>query len=156
MINNVQTIYLHVLKAKMVFLTVLLVGSTSYSSKAQSNEDSLKIVEAINDYVFAIYEKDTSRIYKSVHPDLAKRGYSKRDGKMVESLMSFKRLVQIAATWRQSDRKLPDPQITIFDVLDYTASAKLIADWGIDYFHLSKISGEWKIYNVMWQIHPNK
>ena len=154
--NSVPKNYLKASKMKIAFLIALFLLSLSYSASAQRNEDSLKVIEAIKDYVYAIYEKDTNRVYKSVHPDLAKRGYSVRNGKMVESLMSFRRLVQVAATWRQSDRKLLDPQITVFDVLDYTASAKLVADWGIDYFHLSKISGEWKIYNVMWQVHPKK
>ena|SRR5688572_28603665 len=156
MINCVQINYSRSLKFKIVLFTTLLLLATTYSTKAQTNDDSLKVVETIKDYVYAIYEKDTNKVYRSVHPDLAKRGYSMRDGKMVESLMSFRRLVQIAATWRTTDRKLLEPKITVYEVLDYTASAKLVADWGIDYFHLSKISGEWKIYNVMWQIHPKK
>ena len=42
----------------------------------------------------------------------------------------------------------------IFDVLDKTASAKLTAHWGIDYFHLVKEDGKWKIYQVLWQSPP--
>ena len=64
MLNNFLSIYLRVLKAKLVLLTVLVLASTSYYAKAQTRDDSLKIVEAINDYVLAIYQKDTNRIYK--------------------------------------------------------------------------------------------
>jgi hypothetical protein len=136
-----------------LLFTVLII-SAAVPACGQNRHDSLEITAAIRNYVDAIYEKDTSRIYTSVDPVLAKRGYSRRDGKWTESTMSFKQLVQIAATWRRSERKLLVPEITIFDILDHTASAKLKADWGIDYFHLSKSSGSWKIYNVMWQSHP--
>jgi hypothetical protein len=43
-------------------------------------------------------------------------------------------------------------QVVILDMLDQTASAKLVASWGIDYMHLAKYDGQWKIVNVMWQV----
>jgi hypothetical protein len=30
------------------------------------------------------------------------------------------------------------------------ASVRTDADWGVDYMHLAKIDGEWKIVNVLW------
>lgn len=44
----------------------------------------------------------------------------------------------------------------MFDVLDQTASAKLTAMWGVDYFHLAKYDGQWKIVNILWQEPPPK
>lgn len=122
--------------------------------QAQTKKDSVDVEQAVRDYVMAIYESDTNRIYRSVHPTLAKRGYYRTGGKYAESMMSFERLVHVAATWRQSTRRLLEPKIIIFDILDHTASAKLVADWGIDYMHLSKSTGTWKIYNVIWQSPP--
>ncbi len=40
--------------------------------------------------------------------------------------------------------------------IDQTASVKLIAEWGIDYMHLAKYDGRWKIVNVLWQSHPEE
>jgi hypothetical protein len=45
-------------------------------------------------------------------------------------------------------------EIRILDLLDQTASAKLIAHWGVDYFHLAKYDGRWMIVNVLWQTPP--
>lgn len=143
-----------ILKARYILLLVAVAGTACFSATAQTKTDSLEVRQAIQNYVDAIYKADTSKIYTSVDPALAKRGYYNRDGKWSESTMSFNQLVRIAATWRRADRKPLDPEITLFEVLDFTASAKLKADWGIDYFHLSKISGVWKIYNVIWQSHP--
>ncbi|MCB0279206.1 MAG: nuclear transport factor 2 family protein, partial [Calditrichaeota bacterium] len=74
------------------------------------------------------------------------------------SEMNYKQLVKLAETWNTDNRNV-DPksgkkEITILDQLDKTASAKLVAHWGVDYFHLSKEDGKWKIVNVIWQSPP--
>jgi len=35
-----------------------------------------------------------------------------------------------------------------------TATAKLTAFWGIDYFQLEKIEDKWMIRHIIWQSHP--
>src|ERR1051325_9660367 len=42
-------------------------------------------------------------------------------------------------------------EITIFEVQDQTASAKLEAWWGTDYLLLGKVRGRWMISHVLWQ-----
>jgi hypothetical protein len=42
-------------------------------------------------------------------------------------------------------------EVVVLDVLDKTASAKLVADWGVDYMHLAKVDGRWMIKNILWQ-----
>ncbi len=46
-------------------------------------------------------------------------------------------------------------KVEVFDVLDQTAAAKLTALWGVDYLHLAKFEGEWKILQVLWQSQPD-
>lgn len=72
--------------------------------------------------------------------------------------MTFEQLKQVAATYNK-DGHLPKDapkDITIFEVLDQTATAKLVAEWGVDYFHLAKFEGKWMIINVLWQSPPKK
>lgn len=45
----------------------------------------------------------------------------------------------------------PKKKVLFLDVSDQTASVKLIADEWIDYLHLVKLNGSWKIVNVLWQ-----
>ncbi|ASW73968.1 hypothetical protein CJF12_06450 [Chryseobacterium piperi] len=54
---------------------------------------------------------------------------------------------------RKKDRFpiVPKKEIKFLDVSDKTASVKLIADEWIDYMHLVKLNGTWKIINVLWQ-----
>jgi hypothetical protein len=39
-------------------------------------------------------------------------------------------------------------------VLDQTATARLEAYWGVDYMHLARYEGKWKIVQVLWQAYP--
>ena len=70
--------------------------------------------------------------------------------------MTFERLVEVAKTYNKDGklRKDAPKEITIFEVQDQTATAKLVADWGTDYFHLGKFDGKWMIVNVLWQSPP--
>ena len=97
---------------------------------------------------------------ESVHPELAKRGFWREKGKAgySEGKMTHPQLVEVAKTWNKAGKLPKDApkEITIYDVLDQTATAKLVAQWGIDYFHLAKYNGKWMIVNVLWQSPPPK
>jgi hypothetical protein len=146
-------------KLSMIALLVAL-ALTGSAAQAQSNDEREAVKQAVLDYVEGVYNLDPSRIERSVHPDLAKRGYWRAQGKegYTNGKMTFAQLVEVAKTWNK-EGKLPKDapkDITIFDVLDQTASAKLVAQWGIDYFHLAKYDGKWMIVNVLWQSPPPK
>ena len=63
----------------------------------------------------------------------------------------------MARTWNK-DRKRDTSikEVLVLDVLDQTATAKITAQWGIDYMQLAKFDGTWKIINIVWQTHPVK
>ena len=48
---------------------------------------------------------------------------------------------------RQSD-------VTILDVFENVASVKVVASTWIDYLHIGRVDGEWKIINVLWEMKP--
>lgn len=144
----------------MLALTLLVAVSAAQAQALQTTDDREAVRLAVLDYVEGVYNVDPSRIERSVHPDLAKRGYYRENGKTeyVSNPMTYTRLIEVAKTWNKSGklRKDAPKDITIFEVLDQTASAKLVAEWGIDYFHLAKYDGKWKIVNVLWQSPPPK
>ena len=120
-------------------------------------EKERKAVErAVLDYAEGVYNIDPSLIRRGVHPGLAKLGFIQKDGQYVERPMTFEELVEIAKTFNK-DGQIPQDapkKVTIYEVLDQTASAKLEAWWGIDYVHLAKFDGRWMIVNVLWQTLP--
>jgi hypothetical protein len=141
------------MKKLMVTLAFLL---SAWGLQAQSTDDHRLIEKAILNYVEAFYEADTAKAYESVARDLAKRGYYTRDAQNVEAKMTFEQLVNLARRWKNGVNITADSprKITVFEVLDKIASAKVEAHWGIDYFHLAKTDGKWTIINVLWQEYP--
>lgn len=128
-----------------------------HTANAQSTEDRQGVEKAVLNYVEAFYEADTAKAYESVATFLAKRGYyTGKNGELREATMSFDQLISLSKRWKQTQQITPETpkKITVFEILDKTASAKLEAKWGIDYFHLAKLNGKWMIINVLWQDPP--
>lgn len=122
-------------------------------SRAQAGHEAVR--QAVLDYVEGVYEADFGRVARCVHPDLAKRGFFVTANDTTESIMTFAQLLDLARNYRQNNQDAPK-EVVLFEVLDQTASVKLIAAWGIDYMHLAKYNGQWLIVHVLWQTQPNK
>lgn len=120
--------------------------------------DNEAVKQAILDYVEGVYEADTVRIERSVHPEMAKRGFFVSNWEATESIMSFAQLLEHTKTYNKDGQFPPDApkEIVIYEILDHTASVKLVAAWGIDYMHLAKYDGRWMIVHVLWQSTPEE
>jgi hypothetical protein len=127
---------------------------------AQTPADREAVRQAALDYVEGIYTVDTSRIERSVHKSLTKRGFWREPADPAyrpESVMTFDQLMKLTTAWnKDGKRDTSIKDVTVLDVLDQTASAKIAAMWGIDYMHLAKYDGRWQIINIVWQAHPPK
>lgn len=145
---------------RKLILIVAAVVLLPAAAAAQGDADREGVRAAVLDYVEGIYEVDASRIERSVHPELAKRGFFVKKGETAysSSVMTFQQLVDLAKTYNKDGRVKKDApkDVVIFDVSDQTASAKLTAVWGIDYIHLAKYEGKWKFVNVLWQTPPKQ
>lgn len=146
---------------KKLFFSFACILLFAVAINAQTNikysDDYKGVHAAIFDYVEGLYLADSTRIIRSVHPDLRKRGYwyNAEKAAYADNLdMTYQQLKDLAASWNQSGKRANDESpkiIEVFDINDRTASAKLTAEWGIDYFHLAKLEGKWYIMNVLWQ-----
>jgi hypothetical protein len=121
------------------------------------SEKERKAVErAILDYVESAYTVDPSLTRRSVHPNLAKLGFVEQDGQYVERPMTFEELVEVVKVFNKDGKIPPDApkKVTVYEILDQTASARVEAWWGVDYVHLARFDGKWMIVNVLWQTLP--
>jgi hypothetical protein len=145
---------------KVIFMMIAFAMVWPAATRAQSNAEKEAVKQAVLDYVEGIYEVDHKRIERSVHPELAKRGFFVKKGETAYTgtPMTFAQLVELAKTYNKGGRVPKDApkEVVIYDVLDQTASAKLTAVWGIDYMHLAKYDGKWMIVNILWQTPPPK
>lgn len=143
-------------QALMCVTLVAFVGAGLFSVSArEAVSDEAAVRAAVLDYVEGVYEVSSARIERGVHPEMAKRGFARRssDQPYRELKMSFDELKMLAERYN-ADGHIPEDapkEVVIYEILDKTASIKLIAEWGIDYMHLAKYDGEWKIVNVLWQ-----
>ena len=147
----------------MLALAAAIVGGLAVRGQAQTAADAEKeaVRAAAMDYLDALYQAKPELIARSVHTDLAKRGYFHKKGEtqFSSSPMTYQQLFDLAGTWNK-DGKRPvataPKEVVVFEVLNQTATAKVTALWGIDYMHLAKYDGKWKIVNILWQEPPTK
>ena len=149
-------------KSLALLFTVISIAGLGFVSRTSNNNDAeVKAVErACLDYVEGVYEIKPELIERSVHPELKKYGYWRGQGKTEYrgTAMTYEQLHELSKSYNKDGRVPEDApkEVTVFDVMDKTASAKLVAQWGIDYFHLVKEEGQWKILQVVWQSPPAK
>jgi hypothetical protein len=145
---------------RKLILLIAAIALLPAAAAAQTDADREAVRQAVLDYVEGVYEMKPERIERSVHPDLAKRGFMIRRGETAysQSTMTFQQLIEVAKTYNKQGRVPKDApkEIVIYDVSDQTASAKLTAVWGIDYIHLAKYDGRWMFVNVLWQTPPRR
>ncbi|MEM7187432.1 MAG: nuclear transport factor 2 family protein [Bacteroidota bacterium] len=131
---------------------------TSMGQDSEVKTDHDMVYAAVEDYVMALYNADPSRIERSVDTTLRKIGYYEWEGKKYDNVpMTYDQLYKLSGSWNRDGSRTSESSpkiIDIYEVHDKTASAKLTAEWGIDFMHLSKVDGRWKIFNIMWQRPP--
>jgi Putative lumazine-binding/WD40-like Beta Propeller Repeat len=114
---------------------------------------------AVSDYLEGFYEGDTAKLARSLRPELSKYGFerAKDSATYTGEAMSFAEAIAYATRFKAQKRTTPanaPREITIFEVQNQTASAKVHAWWGTDYLLLGKYDGRWMIAHVMWQSPP--
>ena len=145
---------------RLLLLAAAVVLLSPLAARAQSSAEREAVRAAVLDYVEGVYTVDHTRIERSVHPDLAKRGFFVKKGETAYSphVMTYAQLIELAKNYNKDGHVAKDApkEVVVYDISDQTASVKLTAVWGIDYMHLAKYDGKWKIINVLWQTPPKK
>ena len=155
---------------------IVLLGFTRLAfadgAMTQNAADAAAIKQAALDYVEGWYAADAQRMSRALAPELAKRIVEKeaKTGKDYLREMSKEKLVQNTkegggctnASWDSRPNCIKTPKenqqkdITIFDIYENNASAKVVFYEWVDYLHLAKINGRWVIVNVLWQMKPTQ
>lgn len=125
-----------------------------------STEETAAIRQTALDYIEGFYDGDASRMEQSLHPELAKRIAHADPTTGRSHLAEMSALVLTQLTRAKADRPTPEADrqkdITVLDVFEDAASAKIVASTWIDYLHLSKFNGRWVIVNVLWAMKPGQ
>ena len=128
-------------------------------TRAQSAADSAAIRATALDYIDGWYAADGPRMERSLHPELAKRNvFSDSAGRSRLIQMSAMTLVQ--STRMGGGSRIPAAQrsdsVKILDIFGGAASVRVRAATWVDYMHLARYNGQWRILNVLWENEPPK
>ena len=146
---------------RILLLVVAMLGveARAVQSPARSAEEAA-IRATVLDYVQGWYDGDAARMERALHPELAKRivrtdatsGKSRLDQMSAMTLVQYTRSgggKKTPAAERQQD-------VQVLDVFENAASARATMSGWVDYLHLAKVDGQWKIINVLWELKPGR
>ena len=134
--------------------------STTLISSTYKASEKNSIATAVMDYIDAFYFGDTSKITRSISPEVVKYGYyrKKEETTYAGQPMRYRQMIDYALRVKAKNNIAAAEKLykktEILDYQDQTASAKVTAWWGTDYILLGKINDKWMITHVLWQSPP--
>lgn len=141
-----------------VLLTLLVIASGFLlippSASAQMKADSLAIRQVALDYINGWYTGDAERIQSALHPALQKRMVYTDTRTEADSLdqQTAETLVENTRTRTPTPESKQRTEVTVLDVYGDAASVRVDAQRWVDYLHVLKWRGDWKIINVLWEL----
>lgn len=134
----------------------LLAAATVLAAEPAALNDEAGIRRAALDYIEGWYTRDVSRMQRALHPEMVKRRVMRdsASGKPVLDHGDAKRLIEATRPRPgeappRADRRR---EVHILDVHGNAATVKVDAEDWVDYLHLVRWDGEWKIVNVLWEL----
>jgi len=136
----------------LFILLVLSVAALAWGSASASNEKAAVATVAQN-YMDAYYTADSARMQKTLHPDFHKRTLKTVNGHTEISEDTVQSMVE--GVGMGSGKEIPVAErvkkIEVLDVYRDAASVKVVTGRWIDYMHLSRSNGEWRVLDVVLQ-----
>lgn len=137
---------------------IILIVLTIHLVPAQTSADSAAIRATALNYVEGWYEANPNRMAQALHPELAKRIVGRDTlGNQWLSSMGATQLIQGTRRGGKDTPKAEQQKdVFILDIYENTASVKAVMSGWIDYMHMAKWNGEWRIVNVLWELKPRR
>jgi len=145
------------MKPFILALSFFLFFSGFSQETSQEISDEAQIKTTLNNYIDAFYKGDTTKLKAAIKPRLNKFGYwkNKATGNYeYYNHMSYDKAIAFVTKMKAEGKTRDETKIRNVEVLDisqHIASAKVTANWGIDYITLSNDEGKWMIEQVIWE-----
>jgi len=143
------------IKIILTVIIIMILALQEQNASAQSEEDEQAIKVTALNYIEGWYSADTARMSKALSPDLKKRGFliHPQTKQLIVSEATYSQMVEW--TGKKPNELKQDQEIEIkveiIEIGRNIAMVKTISPQFIDFIHMGKIDGEWKIYNVIWE-----
>jgi hypothetical protein len=117
-------------------------------------DEDAAIRKVVLDYVEGWYLGDAARMERALHPDLVKRAILKdeKTGRQYIQPTSASAMVHMTESGfgKLKQGEVMNNQIDVLEVYGDAATARAQSLRFVDYLHLVRWQGEWKILNVLW------
>ena len=113
-----------------------------------------EIRQAVVDYCEGYYRRDPHQTLRAYHPECLKRSFEETDdGVFYLTVQTRASMVDVARVQKQ---RVEDPtyEIIIDDVSHDIASVRLYSDAWVDFLHVVKARGAWKLLHAAYDIRP--
>ena len=133
-----------------IFLSLFVFGEEDIA------KEKAAIERAAMDYIEGWYEGSAERMGRALHPELVKRAMI-QDAEGKEFFQNLSKSDMVKATEAGGGKKFPVDErkinIAVLDIYKTMATVKVESGSFVDYLHLGKTEGDWKIVNVLWLPH---
>lgn len=137
-------------------VVVLSLAALAWGRKAGTDENRA-ITAVAQNYMDAYYSANPVLMQKSLHPDFHKRTLRTVSGQTQITEDTVQSMVK--GVGLGSGKYIPRNErvrsIEVLDVYRDAASVKVVTGRWIDYMHLSKFNGEWRVLDVVLQYTRN-
>jgi hypothetical protein len=147
------------MKTKLFYPALFLVFfSSTVSFKARAQEaDSTLIKKVVLNYIENFFENKFEAMNESLHPRLAKRGLN--PDRSISDDFPPEALKTLMENKQPLPLKAQKNKVTNIKVFRNAASVALVTGYPrtrwVEFIHLTKVEGEWKIINVFWEFFEN-
>ncbi len=125
--------------------------------------DLKAIEQTVLGYLENFFENKTEAMFQYLHPELAKRGISKKRGEstLFFENMTNEQLKEMLQKKPAFSKERQQNNIEVLDVFHNTASVRVSTgypgrmEW-IEYIHLCRLEDKWNIVNIIWDYYPKK
>lgn len=142
--------------AAAVAALILVPAAAVAQTAGTQPSDSAAVASTALDYIEGWYQGDARRMESALHPELVKR-IVRRDSATGRTAVGNQGASElVTATARGAGTRTPEAarrkDVQVLDVHGDAATARVRAARWVDYLHLVRVDGEWRILNVLWEL----
>ena len=121
------------------------------SRDLDDSPEAAAVEAVVRDYIEGWHEGDAQRMERTLHDDLVKRCLG--DGASAPDALSRVTKTQMVELTRDGGGRAPDAiaQVVVHHVEGGIASAHVATDEYLDYLHLARTGGTWRIVNDLFR-----
>ena len=125
-------------------------------SEIEAAQDDIEgVMTAALDYIEGYIDGDAERHARAYHPECIKRRYTTDEDSGIDELvvLSPRMMADYAALSQMSDC---DTEVIIDAISEDIASVRVYSCRWVDFLHVVKARGEWKLFHVTWHGRPEQ